>query len=80
MHSASPFRSLGGIEEAGGIQMVADKNVKCFLSPGGINTASGCPGASLYEGRHLAIQASLTLLKVQFGWRPLKQGLGNSRV
>lgn len=58
--------------------MVGDKNVKCFLSPGGINTAARCPGAPLYEGRHLAIQASFTLLMVPFGWRPLGQGLGNS--
>lgn len=35
--------------------MVADKNVKCFLDPGGVNTAAGCPGAPLYEGRHLAV-------------------------
>lgn len=34
--------------------MVADKNVKCFLGPGGVNTAAGCPGVPLYEGRHLA--------------------------
>lgn len=34
--------------------MVADKNVKCFVGPGGVNTAAGCPGAPLYEGRHLA--------------------------
>lgn len=73
-----PFRIVGrdGGNEGLGIQMVADKNVKCFLGLGGINTAASCPGAPLYEGRHLAIQASFPLLKVSFGWRPLRQGLG----